>query len=99
MRIIAKGTLKRFWEMAGHRDAEQPLRAWYAEAVKSNWKGPAEIKANYGTASILKSNRVVFNIAGNKYRLVIAFRYDLRIGFVRFVGTHKEYDRIDAEEV
>jgi len=99
MRIIAKRTLREFWEEPAHRDAEQPLKAWYAEAKNATWRTPADIKEKYGNASIVGNNRVVFNIAGNKYRLVIEFHYNRGIGYVRFIGTHEEYDRIDVEVV
>ena len=100
MRIIAKRTLRQFWERgSGFADAEMPLRAWHAETRAARWRSPAEVRSPFRTASILKSGRVVFNIAGNKYRLVAEIRYDLGIVFVRFVGTHAEYDRIDAGTV
>lgn len=97
MRIIAKRTLRTYWER--EPNAEQPLKAWYAIARKADWSSPAEVKAVYGHASIVGNNRVVFNIGGNRYRLIIRFDYPRRIGFVRFVGTHAEYDRIDASQV
>ena len=99
MRIIARRKLREFWEQSTYRDAEGPLKAWYAEATSANWRTPAEVKAHYGHASILGDNRVVFNIAGNKYRLIVQFHYNTGIGYVRFVGTHDEYDRIDVEGV
>jgi mRNA interferase HigB len=99
MHIIAVKTLREFWEDPDYHDAEQPLKAWYAEAKHANWKTPADIKAQYGHASIIGNNRVVFNIAGNKYRLVIKFHYNRGVGYVRFIGTHREYDKIDAEVV
>ena len=99
MRIIAKRTLREFWEQPGHRDAEQPLKAWYAEAEHATWRTPAEIKSQYRSASIVGDNRVVFSIAGIKYRLVVEFHYHTGIGYVRFVGTHAEYDEIDVEVV
>lgn len=99
MRVIAKSTLRAFWSKPSHRDAEQPLLAWYKEAEAANWSSPADIKRNFGSASILQAGRVVFNIGGNKYRLVVAVRYDLKIVFIRFVGTHRQYDDIDAEEI
>ena len=99
MHIIAKRTLRRFWEKPEHRDAEQPLKAWYAEAINAMWQRPADIKAHYRHASIVGDNRVVFNIAGNKYRLVLKFHYNTGIGYVRFIGTHAEYDEIDAEVI
>jgi mRNA interferase HigB len=99
MRLIARKTVREFWERPGCRDAEQPLRAWVEEAEKAEWRRPQEIKAKFGTASFLANNRVVFNIAGNKYRLVVAVRYDKGILYVRFIGAHSAYDRIDATKV
>ena len=99
MRILAKKTLREFWGKPAHRDAEQPLRAWHAEAKNATWRTPADVKAHYRHASIVGNNRVVFNIARNKYRLVVEFHYNAGIGYVRFVGTHKNYDRIDVEAV
>ncbi len=97
MRVIALRTLRQFWQRAGCGDAETPLLAWHREALRASWQTPAELKAQYRGASIPKNNRAVFNIAGNKYRLVVRIRYDRRIVFIRFVGTHKAYDAIDAE--
>jgi mRNA interferase HigB len=97
MHIIAKRTLKAFWE--AHPDAEGPLSAWYAEAKHAAWKTPNDIKDRYASASIIPNNRVVFNVGGNKYRLICHVRYDLGILFVRFVGTHEEYDAVDAATV
>ncbi len=97
MRIIAKRTLREFWEQETR--AEQPLKAWYAIAAKADWSSPSEVKAMYGNASMVGSDRVVFNIGGNRYRLVVRFDYPRRLGFVRFVGTHAEYDRIDVSHV
>ncbi len=97
MRIIAVGTLRQFWETNG--DAEEPLKAWYQEARTADWATPHHVKAMYRNASILGDNRIVFNIAGNKYRLIVKFNYPYRIGYVRFIGSHAEYDRINAEEV
>ena len=88
-----------FWERRRYRDSEQPLRAWFAEVRRAVWRTPQEVKAQYRSASIGGNGRVIFNIGGNKYRLVAAVRYDLGIVFVRFVGTHKQYDRIKVEEV
>ena len=100
MRIIAKRTLRKFWEDhpqgSGARSA---LESWHAEVAHAAWAGPAEVKAMYGDASILKRGRVVFNIAGNKYRLVVHINYPYRIVFIRFVGTHREYDAIDVETI
>ena len=97
MRVIAVSTLRAFWER--YPDAEQPLKAWYEEATSANWSQPADIKAQYRSASVLKNRRVVFNIKGNDYRLIVAGAYKLQIVYVKFVGTHKEYDAVDAETV
>lgn len=97
MRIIAVRTLRDFWER--HADAEQALKAWYHEARKSNWSQPADIKQHYPAADILPGNRIVFDIKGNTYRLVVKFHYDSGIGYIRFVGTHAEYDKIDATTI
>ena len=97
MRIISRRRLVEFWEI--HPDAEQPLRAWYTEAQKASWDSPAEIKAVYRSISILPNNRVVFNIKGNTYRLVVVVEYTQGKMFIRFVGTHAEYDRIDATSI
>jgi mRNA interferase HigB len=97
MRIIAKRTLRRFWEK--YRDAEEPLLAWYREVEKEDWANPAELKEKYRSASIVGNNRVVFNIKGNDYRLVVRINYAHRMTFIRFIGTHAEYDEIDVEGV
>lgn len=97
MRVIALGTLRDFWEQ--HADSEVPLRAWYHEARHADWDSPAAVKAKYGSASFIGGNRVVFNIKGNSYRLVVKVNYPLRVVYIRFIGTHAAYDRIDAEEV
>ena len=94
MRIISRRRLVEFWE--SHPDAEQPLRAWYTEAKKEVWNSPSEVKASYNSVSILPGNRLVFNIKGNTYRLVVIVEYSQGKMFIRFVGTHAEYDRIDA---
>jgi len=97
MHIIALRALREFWEK--HPQAETPLRAWYAEASRANWSTPADIKAAHRNASFLANKRVVFNIKGNDYRLVVAVRYTSTMMFIRFVGTHADYDRIDAETI
>jgi mRNA interferase HigB len=97
MRIIAKKTLKDFW--AAEPAAQAALEAWHAEAKNAQWSAPADVKASYGTASILKDGRVVFNICGNKYRLVVWINYEFFTIYVRFVGTHDEYDAIDAQTI
>jgi mRNA interferase HigB len=97
MRIIALGTLRDFWDR--HPDAEIPLRSWYANASRADWRRPADVKAAYRNASFIANNRVVFNIKGNDYRLVAAVHYDRGMMFLRFIGTHREYDRIDADTI
>ncbi|TIC80346.1 type II toxin-antitoxin system HigB family toxin [Crenobacter intestini] len=97
MRIIAISRLKAFWDK--HPDAEQALRAWADEAGKAVWQQPADIKVGYRHASILKHRRVVFNIKGNDYRLVVSVAYQYQAVYVKFIGTHREYDAIDAETV
>ncbi len=97
MRVIAVSTLRAFCER--YPDAEQPLKAWYEEATGATWSQPADIKAQFRSASVLKNRRVVFNIKGNDYRLIVAVAYKLQIVYVKFVGTHKEYDLVDAETI
>ncbi|MCA3239297.1 MAG: type II toxin-antitoxin system HigB family toxin [Curvibacter sp.] len=97
MRVIAVKTLRDFW--VAHPDAEQPLLAWYDEASKATWAQPADIKANYANASILKNRRVVFNIKGNDYRLIVAVAYRVGVVYVKFIGTHAQYDAVDADTV
>src|SRR5712692_2247430 len=99
MRIISRKTLRRFWEKPEYRDAEQSIKTWFSEASKADWASPVEIKAAFGNASIVGNNRVVFNICGNKYRLVVRVNYPYRVMYVRFVGTHAQYDRINMEEI
>ncbi len=94
MRIISRKVLKDFWE--AHPDAEQPLLAWHADVKHAKWRSPSDIKRDYRHASFLGNNRVVFNIKGNTYRLVAAVQYDFGIVYIRFLGTHREYDHIDA---
>lgn len=97
MKILALRTLREFWTR--HPLAEMPLRGWYAEASRAGWRTPADIKAAHRSASFLANHRVVFNIKGNDYRLVVAVRYTQQLLFVRFIGTHAEYDRINAETI
>lgn len=99
MRVIAVSTLKHFWEQAAHRDAEQALRAWLEEVQAAKWLQPADIKAQFRSASVLKNRRVVFNIKGNDYRLVVAVAYRFEAVYVKFVGTHAQYDAIDVDSV
>lgn len=97
MRIIAISQLKSFWQK--YPDSEQPLLAWIDEAKNADWLTPTEIKEQFRSASILKSRRVVFNIKGNDYRLVVAVAYRYSALYIKFVGTHKQYDAINAETV
>jgi mRNA interferase HigB len=99
MRVIKKGALQSYWEQSGRGDSEASLKAWYAEAKNADWKTPEDIKAKYRSASFVADNRVVFNIAGNKHRLVVHVNYELKIVLIKFVGTHGEYDAIDASNV
>lgn len=97
MRVFAKKILREFWEK--HNDSEQQLKTWYKEASKAKWSSPTEIKAEYAKASILKSSRVVFDICGNKYRLIVEINYERQWAFIKFIGTHNQYDKIDAEKI
>lgn len=100
MRIIAKRTLRLFWEGdRRRRDARRALEDWHAQVRAADWKTPAEVKGTFGDASILKGSRVVFNICGNKYRLITKINFSYRVVYIRFVGTHEEYDEVDAETV
>ncbi len=95
LRVIARSRLEAFWKE--YSDGEQQLRSWYSEALHAKWENPAQIKAQYRNASILKHGRTVFSICGNKYRLVCAVLFDQGIVYIKFLGTHKQYDSIDAE--
>jgi mRNA interferase HigB len=97
MRIIAISTLRQFWEK--HPNAELPLRTWYAEASRARWNTPADIKAAHRNISFLANNRAVFNIKGNDYRLVTAVKYNTGAMYIRFIGTHRQYDKINAAEI
>ena len=97
MRIISRKALRDFWE--SHTDARQALQAWYADVKHAAWKTPAEIKREYRSASFVGNNRVVFNIKGNKYRVIVAVQYKFQLVYIRFVGTHQEYDQVDAATV
>ena len=96
-RIFAKSTLREYWKK--YPETEQYLKTWYDTAMSSDWRTPADVKRNYANASILKSGRVVFNIKGNSYRLVTKFNFEKQWIFIRFIGTHSEYDNIDANTV
>jgi len=97
MRVISKKRLKQFWKR--EPEAEGQLQAWFAEAEDADWNSPADVKAKYGTANILNDNRVVFNTCGNKYRLIVKITYRYGMVYIRFIGTHAEYDKIDAGTV
>ncbi len=97
MRVIAKKNLREF--RVQQKDSEEQLKTWYKEASKTLWSSPNEIKFLYPKASILKSGRVVFNICGNKYRLIVRINYLRKWIFIRFIGTHSEYDKINADEI
>ncbi len=100
MRIIALSTLKAFLTRgAAHADAREPLMAWYRQVRAADWATTADVKRDVGSASILQDGRAVFNIAGNKYRVVVWINYPYRVVYIRFVGTHRQYDRIDAQTV
>jgi len=97
MRVIAKSILRDFW--SEHGDCQEQLKAWYNEAERSIWSGPIDIKRDYPSASILADNRVIFNIKGNTYRLIVKINYKFGIVWIRFVGTHGEYDKLDAKTI
>ena len=98
MQIIARRTLREFW--AVHAQAEQPLRDWYTAVAKVEWRGPADVKAQFGaTVDFVSDNRLIFDIAGNRYRLVAHVAYRFKRVLVKFIGTHGQYDRIDASTV
>jgi mRNA interferase HigB len=94
VRIIAKRTLREFWKR--HPTAKGPLEAWHQEVARADWGSPSAVKLRFRSASVLQDNRVAFNIAGNQYRLVVKINYSYRIVYVRFVGTHREYDSVDV---
>lgn len=97
MRVIAKKTLRIFWEL--HNDSKEYLTSWYDEATHADWKSPVDIKRAYSSASIISNNRVVFNIKGNTYRLITKINYGYGIVWIRFIGTHADYDKINAENI
>ena len=97
LRVIANKVLRDFWEM--HPDCEQALKSWFQEASNAAWKNPNQVRNEYPSASILQDNRVVFNIKGNHYRLIVRINYDYQMIWIRFIGTHAEYDRINANKI
>ncbi|MEZ5477242.1 MAG: type II toxin-antitoxin system HigB family toxin [Thiolinea sp.] len=100
MRIIALSTLRQFWEAnPQYLDARESTLAWYRHTLRADWSEPADVKQDFGNASILRDGRVVFNIAGNKYRLIVWINYAYRIVYIRFIGTHHQYDHVDAQTI
>jgi mRNA interferase HigB len=100
MRVIALGTLKSFLDSdPAYADAREPVMAWYRQLRAADWATPADVKRDVGTASILRDGRAVFNVAGNKYRIVVWINYPYRVVYIRFIGTHRQYNRIDAQTV
>ena len=99
MRVIAFRTLKEYWKKPEYADSEIALRSWYHDAKTADWKNSNELKQQYKSASIVGEGRVVFNIKGNKYRLVVTIDYEFYVIFIRFIGTHKQYDRINAKTI
>lgn len=97
MRLIALSTLKTFW--VRHADAKQPLLAWHEQVKHADWQSPTDVKDEFGSASFLQDGRVVFNIAGNKYRLIAWINYPYRVVYIRFIGSHRQYDPIDAQSI
>jgi len=97
VRVIARKALREYW--AKHNDVESALKSWYSEVEKSEWNSPKNIKVDFPSASILSDNRVVFNIKGNKYRLIVKINYDFKIVWIRFIGTHSEYDKVNANTI
>ena len=99
MRIIAFRTLREFWETTEYKDSEIPLRSWYHDVKNSDWKNSNDLKLHYKSASIVGSGRVVFNIKGNNYRLVVVIQFVHQYIYIRFVGTHAQYDKIDCNTI
>lgn len=97
MRIIAKRTLRDFWTK--HAECEQQLKAWFKDTENAGWENTQQLKRDHPNASILAGNHIVFNIKGNKYRLIVKFNFEHQVGWVRFVGTHAEYDKINANTI
>ncbi|MBS1972923.1 MAG: type II toxin-antitoxin system HigB family toxin [Bacteroidetes bacterium] len=97
MRVIAKKILRKFWEK--HKDCEQQLKSWYQEVSKTEWTSPNDVKSEYPSASIIGNDRIVFNIKGNTYRLIVKINFDYRMVWIRFIGTHAEYDKVNAKTI
>lgn len=99
MHVVSHATLVDFYSQPQHHDARGALQTWYQVVCQAQWRGPADVKAQFGSASIVGNNRVVFNIKGNDYRLIVAFAYRMQWAFIKFVGTHAQYDQVDAATV
>ena len=99
MRIISKKTLKDFYEQKLYKDSKNSLEAWHQEVLKADWNNPNEVKKQFGNASIVGDNKIIFNIHGNKYRLIVKINYFAKIVFIKFIGTHKQYDSINVMEI
>lgn len=99
MRIISKKTLKNFYQQSKYSDSKSALESWHKEVLKLEWSNSNEVKVMYRNASIIGDTKVVFNIAGNKYRLIVSINYYAKIVFIKFIGTHKQYDKIKIEEL
>jgi mRNA interferase HigB len=99
LRIISRKSLREFWENPLYRDSMEALQAWFAITIRADWGKPADVRAQLRNASIIGGNRCVFNISGNKYRMIVKFNYPARIAFIRFVGTHRQYDKVEAETI
>lgn len=100
MRVIALSTLRNFWSgKSAYADAREPTLAWHRHVLGADWTAPSDVKRDFGTASILRDGRVVFNIAGNRYRLVVWINYPYRLVYIRFIGTPAQYDKIDAQTI
>ena len=97
MRVLSRGTLREFWRK--HADAEGPLKAWFAEVSTAKWKTMVDIKKQYATASVVDNERVIFNVGGNKYRLVVKLWFPGQVIWIKFIGTHRSYDQIDVEKL
>jgi len=99
MRVISKKTIKEFYEQALYQNSKEALQSWYKEVINASWENPNDIKKQYRSASLVKDNKVVFNISGNKYRLIVKINYFAQIVYIKFIGTHKQYDKIDITKI
>jgi mRNA interferase HigB len=99
MRVISKRTLREFYENPNFQDSKGAIEAWHSEAMRADWSSPNEIKTQYKSASVVGDNKIVFNICGNRYRLIVKINYIAKIVFVKFIGTHKQYDKIKVEDL